>query len=110
MFFLKKINVYELEQVRKENPKIKVIDVRTSQERKDMSIPKSIHLPLDSLLSGSWDTVLKGKSEPLVVYCHSGMRSAQAVRYLKKQGFTEAHNLKGGILAYKFAGLKTQKG
>jgi len=32
-----------------------------------------------------------------IVHCHSGMRSAQAVRLLRDAGFAKAFNLEGGI-------------
>jgi len=36
----------------------------------------------------------------IVVYCHTGQRSAQAVRFLNSMGFKKARNLKGGIRAW----------
>lgn len=36
----------------------------------------------------------------IVVYCHSGIRSARAVNFLKSLGFKKALNLKGGIDAW----------
>jgi len=38
--------------------------------------------------------------QPIVVHCHSGKRSAQAVRLLHQRGFTKAYNLEGGIDAW----------
>jgi sulfur-carrier protein adenylyltransferase/sulfurtransferase len=40
------------------------------------------------------------REQPIVVHCHSGMRSAQAVRLLQQRGFTKAYNLDGGIDAW----------
>ena len=40
------------------------------------------------------------RDEPVVVYCRSGGRSAQAVRFLREHGFDKASNLKGGIHAW----------
>jgi rhodanese-related sulfurtransferase len=39
-------------------------------------------------------------ADQIVVYCHSGVRSAQAVRFLHGLGFKKAKNLKGGIKAW----------
>jgi sulfur-carrier protein adenylyltransferase/sulfurtransferase len=36
----------------------------------------------------------------IIVYCRSGARSGDVVRYLRDQGFTRARNLRGGILAW----------
>lgn len=43
-------------------------------------------------------------SKTLVVYCHTGQRSARAVEYLSAAGFTNAKNLKGGITAWTARG------
>ena len=39
-------------------------------------------------------------SKEIVVHCKMGGRSAKAVDYLKQQGFTNVHNLVGGINAW----------
>ena len=36
----------------------------------------------------------------MVVLCKMGGRSAQAVAFLRQQGFENVHNLEGGILAW----------
>jgi len=38
--------------------------------------------------------------QPIVVHCHSGKRSAQAVRLLQQRGFSNVYNLEGGIDAW----------
>jgi adenylyltransferase/sulfurtransferase len=40
------------------------------------------------------------KEIPVIVHCKSGRRSANIVEYLEKQGFTDVHNLAGGILGW----------
>jgi adenylyltransferase/sulfurtransferase len=40
------------------------------------------------------------REEPLVVYCHVGVRSALVVESLMGKGFPEVSNLKGGYLAW----------
>jgi molybdopterin/thiamine biosynthesis adenylyltransferase/rhodanese-related sulfurtransferase len=39
-------------------------------------------------------------SREMVVYCRSGKRSADAIRFLQKAGFKKLLNLKGGVLAW----------
>jgi len=38
--------------------------------------------------------------QPVVVYCHHGMRSLQVVAFLLRQGFESVYNLAGGIDAW----------
>jgi adenylyltransferase/sulfurtransferase len=40
------------------------------------------------------------REQPIVVHCHSGRRSAQAVRLLQQYGFANVYNLDGGIDAW----------
>lgn len=46
------------------------------------------------------------KSEKdVVIYCHSGARSAQACQFLAGQGINNLHNLEGGVMYWAGAGL-----
>lgn len=74
-----------------------LLDVRTPEEYSDGHIDGGINLPLDRI-SYIEDTV-KDKNTPLYVHCLSGSRSAQAVSYLKRIGYTNAKNI-GGINGY----------
>jgi adenylyltransferase/sulfurtransferase len=40
------------------------------------------------------------KNAEIVVYCHSGARSARATQMLRNAGFAKAKNLAGGIDAW----------
>jgi molybdopterin/thiamine biosynthesis adenylyltransferase/rhodanese-related sulfurtransferase len=40
------------------------------------------------------------RDRPIVVHCHSGQRSAQAVRLLQQRDFADVYNLEGGIDAW----------
>ncbi|MFN3876398.1 MAG: rhodanese-like domain-containing protein, partial [Flavobacteriales bacterium] len=45
---------------------------------------------------------------PLLLYCHSGGRSEQALEYLVSKGYRARH-LQGGIIAWRKAGLPVVK-
>lgn len=75
-----------------------LLDVRTPQEYEYRHIPGSTILPLQELNRAG--EVIPNKDTPLFVYCHSGGRSAQAVKQLKAMGYTAAKNL-GGITDYR---------
>ena len=40
---------------------------------------------------------LTERNQPIVVYCHHGMRSAQAANHLRAIGFQQAFSMAGGI-------------
>ena len=74
-----------------------LLDVRTRAEYAQGHIPQSRNLPLQEIPSVS--AVVPDQNTPLFVYCYSGARSAQAVDYLNRAGYTSVQNI-GGISAY----------
>jgi len=71
----------------------KVIDVRTKGEYAGGHYAGAVNIPVDTLASKL--KTLGGKDTPLVVYCASGGRSAQAAGILKGAGFTDVTNAGG---------------
>ncbi|WP_221390483.1 rhodanese-like domain-containing protein [Dyadobacter sp. NIV53] len=41
------------------------------------------------------------KDAEIIIHCRSGARSGKAVKFLESQGFTNARNVTGGILAFR---------
>ncbi|OAS13379.1 rhodanese-like domain-containing protein [Paenibacillus oryzisoli] len=75
-----------------------LIDVREPGEVKQGYIPGAVNIPLSSL--GRRLSEIP-KDRPLYLYCRSGMRSKQAARVLRKNGWSELAHLKGGMMAWK---------
>jgi phage shock protein E len=71
----------------------KIVDVRTAGEFADESYPGAVNIPL-AVLPARLDE-LGPKDKPIVVYCASGARSAQAARLLKQAGYTDVVNAGG---------------
>lgn len=74
------------------------IDVRTPVEYKGNHIREFMNMPLNGLKS-KLDKLDKNKET--IVICQSGMRSSQAANILKKSGFTNVTNVKGGMSAWR---------
>lgn len=74
-----------------------LLDVRTPQEYREGHIPGSVNVPLQTI--GRVDEAVGAKEAPLFVYCHSGARSAQAVKLLARMGYSNVKNI-GGMSAY----------
>jgi len=85
-----------------------LVDVREFMEYQmghivgtDILLPTSqFHIKVESELAAK-------KSEHVIVYCHSGSRSAQVQHAMKSMGFEKVSNLRSGIIG--FSG-ETQKG
>jgi rhodanese-related sulfurtransferase len=44
------------------------------------------------------------QDKPVVMYCRSGARSAQACSFMASKGYSNMHNLSGGIMAWARSG------
>lgn len=85
-----------------------VLDVREDKELSEGKIQGAKHIPLGQL--GKRVTELeKSKGKPMLVYCRTGNRSAQASSLLTKAGFEQVHNLGGGFVAWQAANLPVAK-
>lgn len=82
-----------------------ILDVRTAVERREGHPPGSIHIELDSLPDG-FDNL---RDKKVLAFCRSGSRSGMAARFLTQHDI-EAHNIKGGMVAWNRADLPVQKG
>lgn len=74
----------------------RLLDVRQPEEHAFVALPSSTLIPLGEVL-GRAEEIEDWRNDELVVYCHHGIRSAQAVAQLRALGFTNVHNLSGGI-------------
>lgn len=74
-----------------------VVDVMTNAEYAQGHIPNSLNVPLDQLAqtAATWR-----KTQPIIVYCATGARSAQAATYLAGQGFKKVYDLAGGAASW----------
>lgn len=75
-----------------------LIDVRTSGEYGTGYIPGAINIPVEEL-ANRLDEV--PKDVPVVLYCRSGNRSADASEILLENGFTDVYDL-GGIQDWNY--------
>lgn len=85
-----------------------VIDVRDVGEFEAGHISGARHVP-EKQLAERLKELEKFRDRPMIVTCRSGMRSSAAVQVLRRNGFSEAVNLRGGIGAWEQAGMPLQK-
>lgn len=69
----------------------RLVDVRTPAEFRDGHVDGAVNVPLDQLEARSAE--IGAKDQAVVLYCHSGRRSALAARKLAAQGFTKVYDL-----------------
>jgi molybdopterin/thiamine biosynthesis adenylyltransferase/rhodanese-related sulfurtransferase len=77
---------------------VQLLDVRTPEEYAQNSIEGAVLFPLQKLQSELPPISPEGT---VIVYCQSGIRSAQALQLLQAKGFQHCFHLEGGILAFQ---------
>ncbi|MFO0597428.1 MAG: rhodanese-like domain-containing protein [Myxococcaceae bacterium] len=69
-----------------------LLDVRSTGEFAEGHLDGAINVPVGEL-EGKLGTLPFGKDQPVVVYCHSGLRASRAMSVLKGAGFTKVESL-----------------
>lgn len=85
-----------------------VLDVREEKEYQEGHILNATLIPLGKL-GERISELEKYRDKPIVVMCRSGNRSGSACVTLGKQGFAQAYNLAGGVMAWQKANLPLKK-
>ena len=73
-----------------------LIDVRTKQEFMEKHLEGAILIPYYEISSKIGD-IVQDKNRTIIVYCQNGGRSQRAFKILKRLGYSEVFDLKGGI-------------
>jgi phage shock protein E len=81
-----------------------LLDVRLPDEFASGHIAGSVNIPVQVLAQRLQELP---RDRPIVIYCRSGNRSAQAARMLAEVGFTDLYDL-GGIIDWRAAGYPIQ--
>src|SRR5215472_6421539 len=101
---IKEVSVQEVHQ--KLNPAngFTLLDVREGDEWEQGHLNQAIFLPR-GFLEVKADKTLTDKSQPIVVYCAGGTRSALAAKTLQDLGYTNVYSMRGGFNEWKNNGL-----
>src|SRR5216110_1720820 len=91
------ISVQQLKDKMDASNTFELIDVREPFEFEIARINGAKLIPLGEILERAEELQ---REQTIVVHCHSGRRSAEAVRLLKQRGFDNVYNLEGGIDAW----------
>jgi rhodanese-related sulfurtransferase len=83
-----------------------ILDVREQSEYDAGHIPGVTLIPLNDVPNRMNEIP---KDKPVIVTCRSGNRSGQATDFLRQQGYTNVHNMTGGINAWQQAGYAVEK-
>jgi adenylyltransferase/sulfurtransferase len=91
------IDVHAFNKMREAGRDYQLLDIREPHELDICGFEESIAIPMGALPE-KLDAL--GHDNPIVVLCRSGQRSLRVTNYLREQGFANAVNLEGGVLAW----------
>lgn len=81
-----------------------VIDVRPTADFAKGHIINAVNIPMNGFRNQT-GSIAKYRQHPLIVSCRSGSQSQMACAMLRKDGFEEVYNLRGGVMAWQNANL-----
>jgi sulfur-carrier protein adenylyltransferase/sulfurtransferase len=93
------ITAAELKEWRDAGKDLMLVDVREPAEFDIVRIPGSVLIPKGNVLSGEALSELP-QDRQIVLYCKTGVRSAEALAALKAAGFRDAVHVQGGVLSW----------
>jgi rhodanese-related sulfurtransferase len=96
---LGEITCRELQQKMSSGEPLLLVDCREPEEHAVAAIAGSLLVPM-SKWQEQHQILQPYRQQPVVVYCHLGVRSQRVVDWLREQGFTAAQSLAGGIDAW----------
>jgi rhodanese-related sulfurtransferase len=99
------ISVSEAKELILNTSNLYLLDVRTQSEFDAGYIEGAYLIPHTEIQSRT-DELPTNKSDPILVYCRSGRRSADASQILIDLEFQRVFNMDGGIIAWKDAGYE----
>ena len=81
-----------------------VIDVRPTADYQKGHIINALNIPSNGF-TNQINSLNKHKDKPIIISCRSGSQSQATCHQLRKAGFEQVFNLRGGILAWQNANL-----
>ncbi len=100
---IKEIDAYDLQTRIAEGDDFVLFDIRSDGELAQGVLPDAEHLPMHLIPLRMAELP---KDKDVILYCHSGARSYHACAYLAQQGYSNAINLRGGILGWARSGYQ----
>jgi len=105
---IKEVSVDQLKALQSSGDKFTLVDVREDSEWTAGHAAGALHLSR-GVIERDIEGKVPQKDAKLVLYCHSGSRSALAADSLMKMGYSNVYSLAGGITAYQSTGLPVEK-
>jgi rhodanese-related sulfurtransferase len=98
------VSVQEVAERREKGEPFALLDVRERMELALANLGEGVtHVPLSELAARRLEALPADLQDPesdIVVFCHTGVRSAQVTAWLRSEGWLNVASMAGGIEAY----------
>lgn len=101
---VEQVDVQSFQEISKNN-KVHILDAREKEEFEVSHIEGAEYIGYERFKNSSVKSI--SKSDTILVYCSVGYRSEKIGERLKKMGFENVYNLRGGIFQWKNEGKET---
>ena len=105
---VKQVDIEKFRALRVAHPDFVFIDVRESEEWAKGHAAGALHIS-KGMIEHDIEAKVTNKGAVIVLYWHSGARSALAAENLMRMGYSNVYSLDGGFTAYQAAGLPVEK-
>ena len=106
---IKEVTVDDTQQRLKDDPSVKLIDVREDNEWNAAHASGSTHLG-KGIIERDIEANVPDKATEIILYCGGGFRSALAADVLQNMGYTNVYSMAGGWKAWKDSGAAIEEG
>ena len=98
---IKKVTFEEAKRILDAKPESIMLDVREEEEFITGHAIDAVLFSVDDIDYTTASIILPEKSTPLLIYCRSGRRSAEAAEKLKNLGYTEIYDV-GSLIGWPY--------
>lgn len=79
------------------DPSFQLIDLRSPEEYAEFSLPGSVNIPLDNILSEEWTNLFDQQIKINILYSNGTTKANEAWMILRQKGYTNNYVMLGGL-------------
>lgn len=98
---INKVTFEEAKRILDAKPESIMLDVREEEEFITGHAVDAVLFPVDDIDYTTASIIIPDKATPLLIYCRSGRRSAEAAEKLKNLGYTEIYDV-GSLIGWPY--------
>ena len=98
---IQRLNFQQAHDLLLSDPDAVLLDVREEPEYLTGHAANALLLPVDEITRETAEALIPSRSDPVLVYCRTGRRSARAARMLESLGYENLYDM-GGLVGWPY--------